>query len=241
MKFFKFILNGNTFLLTPYEIKQYLISEYCKDSYGASADSLITMSQSEEYDAVIKVYNKDGRLSLVSGNGLLCVGEFLKMIRTNSKGFIIKSDYLSHDLTFEKDLPEVKLGKPKKVNQIEKNHLFNIINLGNDHIIRIVENIDKTDFEGFVKEVRKDSEDNVVIVEIVNASKIRLRVDKHGIGEMLSCGSSAASAVYFLYNEGLLDSSVECEFTGGSSIVRIDALDNVYLKGKPKLVFKGEF
>jgi diaminopimelate epimerase len=81
---------------------------------------------------------------------------------------------------------------------------------------------------------------NVGFMQIVNRSKIKLRVYERGVGETLACGSGACAAVVAGRLQGLLDADVNVELSGGMLEVTWQGDQNpVILTGPACRVYEG--
>ena len=82
---------------------------------------------------------------------------------------------------------------------------------------------------------------NVGFMQIVDRSRIRLRVFERGVGETLACGSGACAAVVAGIRLGLLEPGVAVQTRGGElSIFWAGAGSNVMMTGPATSVFDGE-
>jgi diaminopimelate epimerase len=61
---------------------------------------------------------------------------------------------------------------------------------------------------------------NVGFMEIIDRSRMRLRVYERGAGETLACGSGACAAVAVGIRNRLLDETVQADLKGGSLTIR---------------------
>jgi diaminopimelate epimerase len=80
---------------------------------------------------------------------------------------------------------------------------------------------------------------NVHFVQIMNRSRIRLRIWERGGGIPLGSGSCSCGAVVAGIRRDLLDNVVEVVCDGGTIEVRWDGVGSVYLIGKVEPVFEG--
>jgi diaminopimelate epimerase len=80
---------------------------------------------------------------------------------------------------------------------------------------------------------------NVHFVQVINRSRIRLRIWERGGGIPLGSGSCSCAAVVAGIRRDLLDNVVEVVCDGGTLEVRWDGVGSVYLIGKVELIFEG--
>jgi diaminopimelate epimerase len=77
-------------------------------------------------------------------------------------------------------------------------------------------------------------------MEVVNRSRIRLRVFERGVGETLACGTGACAAVAVGQRLGLLDTEVTVDAPGGQMIVRWQGPgEHLWMTGPAVKVYEG--
>ncbi|MGH8698644.1 MAG: diaminopimelate epimerase, partial [Burkholderiales bacterium] len=82
---------------------------------------------------------------------------------------------------------------------------------------------------------------NAGYMQVLDRSRIGLRVHERGTGETLACGTGACAAVVAGIRLGLLDSPVTVATRGGELTIRWSGADNpVYMTGPAETVFEGE-
>ena len=78
-------------------------------------------------------------------------------------------------------------------------------------------------------------------MQVLERSRIRLRVYERGAGETLACGSGACAAVVAGIMRGLLDDEVRVTTRGGELIIRWEGEGHpVRMTGPAVTVFEGE-
>lgn len=94
-----------------------------------------------------------------------------------------------------------------------------VVSMGNPHGVLVVENVDDAPVAelGPILEShhRFPERANIGFAQVVDRSKIRLRVFERGVGETAACGTGACAAVVALQRLGKLDEKVEVEVPGG--------------------------
>lgn len=74
MTFYQYSGAGNTFLLTFEQVYKEQASFFCKKQ---DCDGLIFLQKKEKQCYTLTIYNKDGSIASMCGNGLRCVAQFL--------------------------------------------------------------------------------------------------------------------------------------------------------------------
>lgn len=240
-----------------------LVQKMSDRHFGIGADGVILISKSNNADFKMRMFNADGTEGAMCGNGIRCVGKYVKdKGLTNKKK--IRIETMSGIKTLELNLSKnkvssvkVNMGSPK-FNLSEtgaKPEILSVptkqgfvkgyyLTLGNPHLVVVAESIKDINVEKLGKEMGESTlfkdKANVEFVTIDSTSKISMRVWERGTGETLACGSGASAAVAALNSLGLVGKKVEVKVLGGSLKVSINRKD-VFLEGEAKEVFEGVY
>lgn len=119
------------------------------------------------------------------------------------------------------------------------------VSMGNPHAVLQVNDVDAAPVAevGAALEChpRFPSRVNVGFMQIVDPTRIRLRVFERGAGETLACGTGACAAVAVGRRRGLLDEEVAVDLPGGRLTVRWSGDDNpVWMTGPAERVYEGK-
>ena len=120
-----------------------------------------------------------------------------------------------------------------------------VLSMGNPHAVQIVGDIDFapvaslggliTSHPRFTRQV------NAGFMQIIDRTRIRLRVHERGAGETLACGTGACAAVVAGIRLGLLDPRVDVEARGGELTIEWPDVDgHVLMTGPAQTVFEGQ-
>ncbi len=141
------VFNMNTF--PQLNLDKNLVKKICDRHFGLGADGVITISNSEKYDFVMKYFNADGTTGSLCGNGARCAIMFAK------KNELLKNNYtkfLSNDLEYSGEIiseREIRfnLSNPKKIKLNFKvkagNQLItaSFVDTGSPHIVIYLDQI----------------------------------------------------------------------------------------------------
>jgi diaminopimelate epimerase len=121
---------------------------------------------------------------------------------------------------------------------------FGAVSMGNPHVVLRVSDVKTAPVEFFGPTIERDprfpKRTNVGFMQIMDRTRIRLRVYERGAGETLACGTGACAAVAVGRRHGLLDSDVRVELPGGTAIVNWSGLgQHLWLTGPATTVFTG--
>jgi len=117
--------------------------------------------------------------------------------------------------------------------------------MGNPHAVMLVDNVDTAPVLVQGPQVQQLSAFprgvNVGFMQVMDRSRIRLRVYERGAGETLACGTGACAAVVAGIRLGLLDAAVDVQTRGGVLTISWAGGDApVMMTGPATTVFQGE-
>jgi len=270
---------GNDFIVidaitNPVSLSADQIRFLADRNFGVGCDQLLLVepSESEQADFRYRIFNADGGEVGQCGNGARCFARFvLDRGLTDKKDIVVETK--SGCLTLRLDdagLVTVEMGAPRFLPQdipfdapqqaerytIEvagEEYQIGAVSMGNPHAVLMVDNITTAPVDtlgpALEQHERFPQRANVGFMEIVDRSRIRLRVYERGTGETLACGSGACAAVVVGQRQGLLDDRVLVELAGGSLLIQWaenDASDfqgqqpSVSMTGPANRIFEGE-
>ena len=257
MKLEKYEGLGNTFLITN-EYKDNLKElsiKLCDNDLGIGADGLIYI---DTYTKTIEIYNKDGSIAPMCGNGIRCVSYYLfKHNYINSKIFDINTldnKKRIEILNYKPFIVNVEMGTPSfskekvKVNINEpiikkeliinnKKYIITTIYLTTIHTVIVVNNLNEVDYtEGelisnhplFLEKT------NVNFIEIIDKNTIKQKTYERGVGWTKACGSGACASSYVLNKYYNLKNKIKVIMEYGE--LDIEIKDKVYMIGVSKKI-----
>jgi len=216
-------------------------------------------------DFFYRIYNADGQEVEQCGNGARCAARFFfdsgysnrqqlyadcvagpVECKIGNEGWVTVNmgQPCFHPEAIPLDMVEPAIQYPVVIEESVFN--FSSVSMGNPHAILQVSALDQAPVQqiGALLSIHPlfPKGTNVGFMEIVDTSKIRLRVFERGVGETLSCGTGACAAVVSGIELGILKSPVTVLFLKGSLNVRWQGKDTpVYLSGPTASVFMGRF
>lgn len=240
----------------------------CDRHYGIGADGLILICPSKVSDFKMEIYNSDGSVAGMCGNGIRCLGKYVYDYRLTGKETIsietksgIRNMHLhiqdgkacgamvdmgvprlnAHSIPIlsEKDLV---INDPIEVQ--EKNYRMTGISMGNPHAVIFSEEINGISLEETGRELefhpRFPERANIEFCHVTARDRMEIRVWERGVGETLACGTGACAAVVASVLNDLTDEEVIVKLLGGELSVRWDRkVNHVFLEGPAVKVFDG--
>ncbi len=233
--------------------------------FGVGFDQLLLIRKSEapDTDFACRIYNTDGSEAEQCGNGVRCVGRFLveqgltekSEISLGTRGgpvqlFVEALDRVRVDMgepvLAQKDVPFLGEGQgPHQWLRVDGIRVdLTAVSMGNPHAVTAVEDVATAPLEklgpGIGRHETFPDGANVGFMEIVDRTRIRLRVFERGVGETLACGSGACAAVVAGRLRGELEPRVLVELPGGALEVEWGGQGHpVFMTGPATQVFEG--
>ena len=240
----------------------------CDRHYGIGADGLILICPSKVSDFKMEIYNSDGSVAGMCGNGIRCLGKYVYDYRLTGKETLsietksgIRNMHLhiqdgkacgamvdmgvprlnAHSIPIlsEKDLV---INDPIEVQK--KNYRMTGISRGNPHAVIFSEEINGISLEETGRELefhpRFPERANIEFCHVTARDRMEIRVWERGVGETLACGTGACAAVVASVLNDLTDEEVIVKLLGGELSVRWDRkVNHVFLEGPAVKVFDG--
>lgn len=240
----------------------------CDRHYGIGADGLILICPSKVADFKMEIYNSDGSVAGMCGNGIRCLGKYVydygltgkETLSIETKSGIRNMRLQIQDgkaggamvdmgvprlnahsipILSEKDLV---INDPIEVQK--KNYRMTGISMGNPHAVIFLEEISGIHLEETGRELefhpRFPERANIEFCHVIARDRIEIRVWERGVGETLACGTGACAAVVASVLNDLTDEEVIVKLLGGELSVRWDRkVNHVFLEGPAVKVFDG--
>ena len=256
---------GNDFLILPWNEelpKKNLIQALSSRKEGIGCDLIVFLKKLQNNLADYRAFfiNSDGSKAEICGNALRCIGKY-HFDKEKIKHCLVETDAGLIDVEFnENNSISVDIGVPKfrwkdipLSRELDCFDLgFNLdylkngfaLNVGNPHIIFVVENLDK-------KKLLKDSKSileskffpdgvNISTAVINKTNEISVLTNERGVGITEACGTGACASVVAGNKMKLLEKKVLVKMTGGSIIVEITTNDHIFMTGNAAKVFEGK-
>lgn len=250
----------NDFLLTweaeaPQGDRAAMAVAICDRYSGVGADGwmLVAPSNDGEAEGAIQLYNSDGSIAEISGNGTRCAAALLiahgyakdaVRVRTGAGVKHIRvlgRDGMHFDFEMNMGLPEVRSLR-HSVTVAGVDHDAVLIWPGNPQCALPVENFD-FDWRALGAAIERHSDfpnrTNVSFVRAVDAHTIDVRFWERGAGETMSSGTGSTGAVAAAIARGMVSSPVRVLTPAGPLDVRVEG--DYYLTGPAELTASGEF
>lgn len=240
----------------------------CDRHYGIGADGLILICPSKVSDFKMEIYNSDGSVAGMCGNGIRCLGKYVYDYRLTGKETLsieTKSGIRNMHLHIQDGKAcgaMVDMGVPRlnahsipilsekdlvindPIDVQKKNYRMTGISMGNPHAVIFLEEINGISLEETGRELefhpRFPERANIEFCHVTARNRMEIRVWERGVGETLACGTGACAAVVASVLNDLTDEEVIVKLLGGELSVRWDRkVNHVFLEGPAVKVFDG--
>lgn len=240
----------------------------CNRHYGIGADGLILICPSKVSDFKMEIYNSDGSVAGMCGNGIRCLGKYVYDYRLTGKETLsieTKSGIRNMHLHIQDGKvcgAMVDMGVPRlnahsipilseknlvindPIEVQKKNYRMTGISMGNPHAVIFSEEINGISLEETGRELefhpRFPERANIEFCHVTARNRMEIRVWERGVGETLACGTGACAAVVASVLNDLTDEEVIVKLLGGELSVRWDRkVNHVFLEGPAVKVFDG--
>lgn len=180
------------------------IIEIAERRLGLGADQILSIDD----DYTVNIWNADGSIAKMCGNGLRCLGKWIFCdeyhfahakhdMQANETNTSIKLKTISGDVYLAPHGDDVKLHMPFKAKIQEHDGVY-YVDIGNPHKIHIV--------SASPKDLSHYADDNYNVSCIWRANDVcNVRTWELGTGETLACGSAAFSIASVLDSLGETD------------------------------------
>jgi len=216
-------------------------------------------------DVYYRIFNADGGEVEQCGNGVRCLASFLHRRGkiANGQGEIVLDSPAGpiRAQVHDANLISVDMGVPNfdpKSLPFEASaeaHVYPLVvagteveigavSMGNPHAVLTVNSVASAPVDrlgpAIERHPRFPKRVNVGFMEIIDKSRIKLRVFERGVGETLACGTGACAAVAVGRRHGRLDATVEVELPGGKLEISFSGPgEHIWMKGPTAVSFTG--
>ena len=245
-----------------------LSRRYSDRRFGIGGDGLIAICPSSVADFRMEMYNADGSLGAMCGNGIRCVAKYVydkgltdkthlrietssgvkDLVLTVEGGEVsrVRVDMGTPSLRSDR-IPVVGLGAQVVGQSIQvagRTWTMTCVSMGNPHAVVWADDVQSLHLEQigpqFEHHASFPDRVNTEFVHVIDRRNLEMRVWERGSGETLACGTGACAAAYAAWLCGLCDAAVTVHLRGGDLEITYDQQANTMLMTGPAVtVFEG--
>jgi diaminopimelate epimerase len=254
---------GNDFLVTTAPLIGRDAVALCDRFTGVGADGLLILGPGRDgADATMTLYNADGTVAEMSGNGARCLAWAARREGMGSpERLVVDTGGGRRELDLTLDAhgmvrsavcdmgpvtfvpAEIPVAAPTPFDlpvEIDGGSaIADAAGMGNPHLVIFVDDPRTTDVarigSAFEHDDRFPNRVNVEFITVTAPDVIAMRVWERGVGETRSCGTGACAVAAVTHRRGLVGDVVSVEVPGGT--LRVELGDTIRLGGPVTHVF----
>ena len=233
---------------------------------GVGFDQLLLVEtpQSPDVDFRYRIFNSNGTEVEHCGNGARCFAKFVHDQRLTGKRDISVQTSNGRIMLKMRDdhAVGVHMGEPVlqpdqvpfeattqapsySLEQDGHNYTLGVVSMGNPHAVLVVDDVASAPvFElgsKLEQHPRFPNKANIGFMQIIDRNTIKLRVFERGVGETKACGTGACAAVVVGQQQGLLDTNVTTQLTGGNLAIQWQGPGHhLFMDGPATHVYEGQ-
>jgi diaminopimelate epimerase len=216
MRFSRWHAHGNVYLLAE---DRGLTPERVRAEVG-DADGILEVVRVDGADADIVIWNPDGSVAEMSGNGTRIAARWLSE-RTGVRDLVVRTGgreiraRLLADGRIEQEMGDVHVFELERVGDFDVTR----VSVGNPHAVVLGDPADLPRIGPLLEtHPRFPERTNVQVVRREAAGRVTARVWERGVGETRSSGTSAVAVAAATHGSG----DVVVAFPGGELVVRLE-------------------
>jgi diaminopimelate epimerase len=234
MTLWKWQALGNDYLLVeqaelPDPLSPDRVRRLCDYHYGVGSDGLLEVLASDGSHADLRIWNPDGSVAELSGNGLRIAAAWLARRSgvnevTVSVGVRTLDAIVRADGNVELEVGPVEVGETERLDLGDEQVEFTPVSVGNPHaVVRRDPERGELLWLGprIERHPRFPDRTNVQLVRVHDAHDVTVGVWERGAGETLSSGSSAVAVAAAAVANGWCESPVHVHLPGGDLLVEL--------------------
>lgn len=237
--------------------------------FGIGSDGLILILPSDVADCRMEMFNADGSIGKMCGNGIRCVAKYV-YDRGLVKKDVLRVETRSGVKTLQLRVEDgkvasvrVNMGQPEldpekipvlfsKDRMVDEEvytpsgNVWRVtcVSMGNPHAVIFVDDVEGLDLPAIGPEMEKHAmfpeRANIEFVQVTGPHEVQMRVWERGSGETLACGTGACACAVASVLTGKTDRDVTVHLRGGDLHIFWDPdTDDVYMEGSAAFVFDG--
>ena len=237
--------------------------------FGIGSDGLILILPSDVADCRMEMFNADGSIGKMCGNGIRCVAKYV-YDRGLVKKDVLRAETRSGVKTLQLRVEDgkvasvrVNMGQPEldpekipvlfsKDRMVDEEvytpsgNVWRVtcVSMGNPHAVIFVDDVEGLNLPAIGPEMEKHAmfpeRANIEFAQVTGPHEVQMRVWERGSGETLACGTGACACAVASVLTGKADRDVTVHLRGGDLHVFWDPdTDDVYMEGPAAFVFDG--
>ncbi len=241
--------------------------EWSRPHFGIGSDGLILIGKSEVADFSMRIFNNDGSEAMMCGNGVRCVGKFVRDHGLTDKDTVAVETLsgIKYIRLYEKDgeitSGTVDMGEPSLENKVQlatadgrmvdgtvsvngQSYRGTYVCMGNPHFVIFVDDITSVSLETVGPLLEHNplfpERCNIEFAQLTSPNTLRTRVWERGSGITQACGTGACATAVAACVTGVCSNKSAIEMDGGRLDIEWHKESNhIFLTGPAANVFEG--
>ncbi len=241
--------------------------EWSRPHFGIGSDGLILIGKSEVADFSMRIFNNDGSEAMMCGNGVRCVGKFVRDHGLTDKDTVAVETLsgIKYIRLYEKDgeitSGTVDMGEPSLENKVQlatadgrmvdgtvsvngQSYRGTYVCMGNPHFVIFVDDITSVSLETVGPLLEHNplfpERCNIEFAQLTSPNTLRTRVWERGSGITQACGTGACATAVAACVTGVCSNKSAIEMDGGRLDIEWNKESNhIFLTGPAANVFEG--
>lgn len=276
MRFIKMHGTGNDYVYVDTRVEKVddpvtLARTVSHRHFGVGGDGLILIKPREGADGEMEMYNADGSVSEMCGNGIRCVAKYVhdtyargrdelrlmtgagwRTARIRARDAAGNATAVQIDMgapVFEGLKIPTTIEAPAVLRQTlqagDRTFEFSSVSMGNPHCVIYVDDVARFPVHVYGPLIENHPlfprRVNVEFVQVVAPDEAIQRTWERGSGETWACGTGASAVAAVGRTLGLTGDRLTIHLTGGDLLLEYDGTGSVRMTGNAVEVFRGEF
>ncbi len=236
---------GNDYLLMEQsepalELTPERVARLCDYHFGVGSDGIVEIVSTSADEAEARIWNPDGSLAELSGNGVRIAARWLARRNTRADVRIRVGErtveaHMLGGLEVEMEMGEVEVGRLETLDLKGEKIDFIPVSVGNPHAV-IPHEPERTELLRLgplvERHPRFPKRTNVQLLYVDNRHEITVAVWERGAGETLASGTSSVASAAAAIEQGWCESPVTVHLVGGDLIVSLSEGEKATLIGE---------
>ena len=258
---------GNDFVVfdardTAIDLTPSLVRTIADRHFGVGCDTVVVIRPGgPKADAVVLFYNADGSEAESCFNATRCVARLLmderglaRVMLSTKGGMLDCRNAGSGSVTVDMGPPRLDWQQVPVAAEVDTVNFpldvggaslpVSAVSMGNPHCVLFVPDAEKAPLTQLGPKIETlpffPKRTNVEFAQVLDKSRIRMRVWERGVGVTLACGTGACATAVAAMRRGLTDRKVELVLDGGSLFIEWREEDgHVLMTGPTAMPFRG--
>jgi diaminopimelate epimerase len=207
-----------------------LVRYLCDYHFGVGSDGILEVTSVDTASATVRIWNPDGSLAELSGNGTRIVAAWLARRTATERVRVVVGEReawadVGDGGQVTIDLGPVDVGGLEPLDVDGETIEFTPVSVGNPHAV-LRRDPERSELRrlgpSIERHPRFPDRTNVQLVRVDGRHDLTVRVWERGAGETLSSGTSAVAAAAAAVMHGWCESPVRVHLPGGDLLVELD-------------------